>query len=81
LFIDNLKTSLINKSHLVASLASEKIKDPASYSTLDAEVKSLSKEINARITIILLDGTVIAESDYDPAKMENHCSVLKFKWR
>jgi len=39
---------------------------------LDILTKQLGKKINTRITIIDLDGIVIADSEKDPLKMENH---------
>lgn len=43
-------------------------------SGLDRLVKQLGTEIGVRITIISTDGTVIADSEKDPAAMENHGS-------
>jgi two-component system phosphate regulon sensor histidine kinase PhoR len=39
---------------------------------LGAEVQRLGKASAARVTVIDLDGTVLADSDADPAAMENH---------
>ena len=39
---------------------------------LDRLTKGLGEEINTRITIIDLDGIVLADSEKDPLKMENH---------
>ena len=39
---------------------------------LDSFVKKLGKEINTRITVIAPDGKVYADSEKDPASMENH---------
>ena len=39
---------------------------------LDTLAKKLGKEIDARITIIALNGTVLGDSQEDPATMENH---------
>jgi two-component system phosphate regulon sensor histidine kinase PhoR len=39
---------------------------------LDVFLKRLGKEINTRLTVIDSEGIVLADSDEDPAKMENH---------
>lgn len=39
---------------------------------LDALVKQMGKETGIRMTVILPDGKVAADSENDPAKMENH---------
>ena len=39
---------------------------------LDAAVKSLGRQLATRITLIDSDGTVLADSEEDPARMENH---------
>ena len=42
------------------------------YQSLDREVKLLGKDTGLRITVILPDGKVVADSNYEPSKMENH---------
>lgn len=39
---------------------------------IDRFVKETGKKINARITLVAPDGRVIADSEEDPARMENH---------
>lgn len=41
-------------------------------SEIDREIKALGKELKVRITIILPDGEVIADSEKDPSTMDNH---------
>ncbi len=42
------------------------------YQLLDMLVKKTGREIKTRITVIKLDGEVIADSEKKPSKMENH---------
>lgn len=42
------------------------------YAALDAMAKDEGRRAGVRITVILLDGKVIADSDAAPAEMENH---------
>jgi two-component system phosphate regulon sensor histidine kinase PhoR len=44
------------------------------FSSLDSLVKVLGSESESRFTVILPDGTVVADSDKDPKSMENHLS-------
>jgi two-component system phosphate regulon sensor histidine kinase PhoR len=40
--------------------------------SLEPEVQALGRAIAARVTIIRMDGQVLADSEHDPATMENH---------
>ena len=41
---------------------------------LPAEVAAFADALDARVTVIALDGTVVADSEQDPAVMENHAN-------
>jgi two-component system, OmpR family, phosphate regulon sensor histidine kinase PhoR len=45
---------------------------PPQDSTLQAAVVPLGRELRVRITVIRPDGTVLADSEHDPATMDNH---------
>jgi two-component system phosphate regulon sensor histidine kinase PhoR len=42
------------------------------YETVDAFAKARGKEVAARITVVLADGVVVADSEESPRSMENH---------
>ncbi|MDD5189824.1 MAG: ATP-binding protein [Dehalococcoidales bacterium] len=67
---DELQTYLGNEASItaVASLPSF----AGSPGAIDALAKSLGQKINARVTIIAVDGTVLGDTDENPAVMENH---------
>ncbi len=44
---------------------------------LQKKVTQINKKIQARITVIDLEGTVLADSDEDPAAMENHAARIE----
>ncbi|MBI2914561.1 MAG: PAS domain-containing protein [Firmicutes bacterium] len=46
---------------------------------MEGEVRRLSRFIDARITVVLPDGEVLAESDRDPGTMESHASRLEVR--
>jgi len=49
------------------------------FQSLDDAAKQLGASSSTRITIILLDGRVIADSDESPARMENHGGRPEFR--
>lgn len=70
-YLGNLQNGMINQAKLVSDIAKEQVVNN-NYKSLNEQVKTLAKKINTRITIILLDGKVIADSEFDPQIMENH---------
>jgi two-component system phosphate regulon sensor histidine kinase PhoR len=70
--LDNLRSLLENEARITAEAGL-----PAFLGQgvdLDALAKKLGEEIDARITIIALDGTVLGDSHEDPSTMENHAT-------
>ena len=67
---DNLRTSLTNEARITA--VSSQPFFPSSTAALDGLAKQLGNDINARVTIIAADGTVLGDSEDNPATMENH---------
>lgn len=64
-FIEQLSTSLASEARAVRQAL-------PSSGDLQADVQRLGKAIGVRITIIRTDGVVLADSEHDPATMENH---------
>ena len=67
---DNLRTSLTNEARIAAVTSQPFF--PSSTAALDGLAKQLGNDINARVTIIAADGTVLGDSEDNPATMENH---------
>src|SRR5450759_1806814 len=57
--LDPLRTYLVNEARLVADTVLPDLTDPAGYARVDALTKSTGAEIQARVTVIKADGTVI----------------------
>ncbi len=72
--LEHLRTYLTNEARLVADTVQPDITDAAGYSQIDALTKSTGAEIQARVTVIRADGTVLGDSWENPAVMENHSS-------
>lgn len=65
-FVDGLTRSLVSEARTVAGAL------PSDASTLQETVTALGRAGEVRITVIRSDGVVLADSEHDPATMENH---------
>jgi len=72
--LDNLRYQLENEARITAEASLPGFLSPDEPSDLDALAKKLGVEIETRITIIALNGTVLGDSEEDPAIMENHAN-------
>jgi two-component system phosphate regulon sensor histidine kinase PhoR len=64
---ENLKNIAITTSPQIVTFL-----DGRHHIELDAFLKNLKDKINARITVVDKEGTVLADTEKDPATMENH---------
>ena len=69
-YLDTLEEGLISQAELVSKLAESCMS--FSQGECDALADGLAPRIGARITLIAADGTVLGDSERDPATMENH---------
>ncbi len=72
--INHLESQLLNEARLVADISTPSFIDPAKNENLDTIAKSIGNEIGTRITLIANNGTVLGDTDQDPAGMENHAT-------
>jgi two-component system phosphate regulon sensor histidine kinase PhoR len=72
--ISHLESQLVNEAKLVANISMPSFADPAKNENLNAIAKSIGNEIGTRITLISISGTVLGDTDQDPASMENHAT-------
>jgi two-component system phosphate regulon sensor histidine kinase PhoR len=70
--LDNLRTQLENEATITAEACLPSLLDADESSNLDGLAKKLGAEIETRITIVALNGTVLGDSEEDPHTMENH---------
>lgn len=71
-YTENLKTRLLGETRgLTADITRQLAKD-ASPQAMEEIATHDAQLLNSRVTIILADGTVIGESQTNPAEMENH---------
>jgi two-component system phosphate regulon sensor histidine kinase PhoR len=70
--LDSLRSQLENEARITAEASVPLFL--VSDSDLDILAKKLGNDINARVTIIAINGTVLGDSHEDPAIMENHAT-------
>ncbi len=78
------KNELINHTKRELFIAATTIREilynsPFDRSYLDEECKDLGRKTGVRITYIALNGTVLCDSEKDPATMDNHADRPEFK--
>src|SRR5438552_2304161 len=67
-FVDQLTSSLISDARAVQQV----LPADGSTGTLEPEVLRFGAALGVRVTVIRTDGVVLADSEHDPATMENH---------
>lgn len=72
--VKQLEAQLTNEAKLVADISLPFLSDATKQNELDGVVKTTGQQIQARITIIGEDGTVLGDTDQNPLTMENHSS-------
>ncbi|MEK7353537.1 MAG: ATP-binding protein [Chloroflexota bacterium] len=70
--INHLESQLTNEAKLVAKISLPYFANQSKQSELASIAKTTGEEIQARITLISNNGTVLGDTDQDPASMENH---------
>jgi two-component system phosphate regulon sensor histidine kinase PhoR len=71
LYLEQLTTNLIKLTQLVEPQLNPLLAKH-DYSQIDSLVKYLGEQTQIRYSIILPDGRVVGDSNYNPTKMENH---------
>jgi two-component system, OmpR family, phosphate regulon sensor histidine kinase PhoR len=67
-FVDQVTSSLISDARAVQQV----LPADGSTGTLEPEVLRFGRALGVRVTVIRTDGVVLADSEHDPATMENH---------
>ena len=71
--LSDLRTQLESEARITAVAS---LPELANQGNLDVLAKELGTKIDARVTIIAFDGTVLGDSAEDPLTMENHANHL-----
>ncbi|MDO8750042.1 MAG: ATP-binding protein [Dehalococcoidia bacterium] len=71
-YISNLEERLEHETGLVSEATARYFRGPLDTADLHVASERIGKLIQARVTVIAWDGTVLADNWEDPSKMENH---------
>ena len=77
--LENLAKQLESEALIVSEVCLPYFNNTADIDSIDKLVKTLGTDIDERITVIALDGTVLGDSYEEPASMENHATRLEIK--
>ena len=72
--LDSLSSQLENEARITAEACLPGFLGLEEPNNLEDLAKKLGVEIETRVTIIALDGTVLGDSEEDPSTMENHAN-------
>ena len=70
--ITSLNAAMLSQGKIIEELIYRDMSGPIQKAQIDEKIKELSSRIDLRVTIIDAAGTVIADSEQNPALMENH---------
>lgn len=69
---ENLKNNLITQARLISEIVSAESIEHRQSTIVQRQIQKAQQKTEARLTIIAPDGTVLGDSQTDPATMENH---------
>ncbi len=69
---NNLEEKMVGEARLIAQQVAPLLANPSDLISIDLLTKIDADLVGARVTIILVTGVVVGDSDYDPAQMDNH---------
>ncbi len=70
-FLENLEKDMINQAFITRTAISEEI-STGNFEQLQNKIERISLETNSRITVILRDGKVVADTEVKLEELENH---------
>jgi two-component system phosphate regulon sensor histidine kinase PhoR len=73
-FRKSIEADLASQAQMAKNLVGPLVQQGAPPSAFDQLAKQLGAQTDTRVTIIAPDGTVLGDSEADPATMENHLS-------
>ncbi len=71
-YIEQLRRELFQETTVVGDAVARQMAETGVAAELNSDVKRLSQGLGARVTVVDVGGTVLADSDVDPTTMENH---------
>jgi two-component system phosphate regulon sensor histidine kinase PhoR len=74
IYVDRLSDELIDQAAVIGYSIDRADDQGADTATLQGMVSDIAARTTSRVTLIAADGSVIADSEADPATMDNHAS-------
>jgi two-component system phosphate regulon sensor histidine kinase PhoR len=74
LYVDRLAEQLAAQAQIVAAAAAPSLDAGRGIEATDPLVKRLGERIDARVTVVAADGSVLGDSIADPRTMDNHAA-------
>ncbi len=71
-YVSDLKSKLASEARMIGDVITPDLELAGASPNLDPQAKHWDEILNARVTIIASDGTVLGESEQDRATMTNH---------
>jgi two-component system, OmpR family, phosphate regulon sensor histidine kinase PhoR len=71
-YLADLESNLHDKADLISDTLRPQLENDSNIQQVDSLAKHWAEIVNARVTIISADGTVLGESQEDRTKMDNH---------
>jgi two-component system phosphate regulon sensor histidine kinase PhoR len=71
-YLDNLESKLSSQASMVADVIARMLQSGTTGADLDTAARHWAELLEARVTIVAVDGTVLGESHEDRTQMENH---------
>lgn len=71
-YMQTLRENLNSQARLASALVEEMLARNANYDEIDQFSKDIGNDLGVRVTLVAVSGTVLADSDEDPERMENH---------
>lgn len=71
-YMQTLRENLYSQARLASALVEEMLARNADYEEIDQLSKDIGNNLGVRITLVAVNGTVLADSDEDPTFMDNH---------
>lgn len=70
-YLAEMHLKMVNEARLISGFISEEMV-AEQYVKADQQAKLFGRELGSRITVVLTDGRVVADTDFNPAELDNH---------
>ena len=72
IYLDRIESNLLSDARVVGRSLARDLNTSPTIAVIDPQIKAYAEDIDARITIVAPDGSVLGDSVADPLTMDNH---------